>query len=301
MIELQHKLLGDRVRNDAFFAALKKIVAPGKSTVSDIGSGTGFLSFLALKLGAKECFLYEEDRALLSLSKIIARQNRIKNCRFVAGYSFDCARPTKTDIVVAEVLGNHCLEEHIIETMSDAHRFLRPGGVLIPAQLKQFCAPLISEKIWRGINVWDSIGFELDFSFAREAALQNMYVTGVAPADLINDARCFDEMDFRRKQESMRSKTMQWKFAKSARVYGFCLWWEAVLGSGISLSTSPWEPATHWEQIILPLGSPLDIAAREPLSLELYTDTRFQVGCRVKWKAVSARQQVEMDTIHGIG
>ena len=47
MIELQRKLMGDKVRNDAFHKALKKVIVPGRSVVADIGSGTGFLSFLA--------------------------------------------------------------------------------------------------------------------------------------------------------------------------------------------------------------------------------------------------------------
>lgn len=300
MIELQQKLLGDRVRNEAFFAALKSRIVPGKSAVSDIGSGTGFLSFLAAKLGAKECFLYEADADLLGLSRKIAAQNKIKNCRFSAGFSFDFKRPAQTDIVVAEVLGNHCLEEHIIETMNDAHRFLKDGGALVPSSIKQFCAPLISEKIWRAINIWDGIGFGLDFAAARNTALNNMYVASVSPAHLTSDYRCFDEIDFHRKQASMRLKTIQWKFAKPARIYGFCLWWEALLAPGISLSTSPASPATHWEQIVLPLPGPLDIAAKELLALELYSDTRFKVGCRIKWKVNTARYQVEMDTEKGI-
>ena len=55
MLELQRKLLGDRGRNAAFRKALKTAIAPGKSVVLDLGSGTGFLSFLAERLGAKEC------------------------------------------------------------------------------------------------------------------------------------------------------------------------------------------------------------------------------------------------------
>ncbi len=56
-IELHRKLLGDRVRNEAFQAALKKVIKPGKTTVADLGAGTGFLSFLARQLGAQHCTL----------------------------------------------------------------------------------------------------------------------------------------------------------------------------------------------------------------------------------------------------
>ncbi len=53
MIEFHRLLLGDKARNDAFTKALTQVIKPGKSIVADIGSGTGYLSFIASKLGAK--------------------------------------------------------------------------------------------------------------------------------------------------------------------------------------------------------------------------------------------------------
>ena len=58
-IEYHRTLLADRVRNDAFYAALRSVIVPGKTTVADIGAGTGFLGFLAAKLGAARVDLYE--------------------------------------------------------------------------------------------------------------------------------------------------------------------------------------------------------------------------------------------------
>jgi predicted RNA methylase len=76
-LELHRKLLSDTTRNEAFRAALKRVIVHNSTTrclnfipthlnfpesiVADIGSGTGFLSFLAARLGAKKCYLYEAD------------------------------------------------------------------------------------------------------------------------------------------------------------------------------------------------------------------------------------------------
>ena len=51
-IEYHRTLLADRVSNNAFYAALRSVIVPGQTTVADIGAGTGFLGFLAAKLGA---------------------------------------------------------------------------------------------------------------------------------------------------------------------------------------------------------------------------------------------------------
>ncbi|MEW6167725.1 MAG: 50S ribosomal protein L11 methyltransferase [Pseudomonadota bacterium] len=72
-IELHRKLLGDARRNAAFHAALEQLIEPGRTTVLDIGAGTGFLSFLARRLGAKTCTLVEYTDAL-DLAEQLARQ-----------------------------------------------------------------------------------------------------------------------------------------------------------------------------------------------------------------------------------
>ena len=75
-IELHRKLLGDAGRNQAFHAALKQVITPGVTTVADLGAGTGFLSFLARRLGAKHCHLIEYSEAL-GLAQTLARANGI--------------------------------------------------------------------------------------------------------------------------------------------------------------------------------------------------------------------------------
>src|SRR6185436_20244813 len=69
-IELHRKLLGDAVRNAALADALKRTIKPGM-TVADLGAGTGFLSFLARRLGASQCHLYEYT-ATLELAQQLA-------------------------------------------------------------------------------------------------------------------------------------------------------------------------------------------------------------------------------------
>src|SRR5438874_1507214 len=104
MIEFHRQMLGDRVRNQAFHDALKRVIKPGM-TMTDIGAGTGVLSFMALKLGAKDCYLYEYGD-ILRIAKEIAKQNKIEGCHFIARHSSEEKKPVKTDIVVSETLGN---------------------------------------------------------------------------------------------------------------------------------------------------------------------------------------------------
>lgn len=290
MIELQMKLLGDSVRNEAFERALKKVIIKGKTEIADIGSGTGFLSFLAEKLGAKTCYLYESDADIFELSKKLAKRNGITHCKFYNMHSTDVKNPPKVDVVISETLGNYALEENILETLQDAKRFLKPlkpGGMMIPSAVKQYIAPVTSKTIYTGIDVWSRIGFGLNFEDAAKDALANMYVQKFTGTDLLQqkDAiKKWDEIHFSQKNSSIRTATIDWKIDKKRDIYGFALWWNAQLVPGINLSTSPFEKSTHWDQIFLPLATPMTAEGGKTLKVSLKSDSRFSVGINVSWQ-----------------
>jgi SAM-dependent methyltransferase len=305
-IELHRKLLGDGPRNAAFHRALTQLVVPGESTVLDIGAGTGFLSFLARKLGARQCTLIEYTD-MLDLAEDLARRNGIDGLRFIKAHSGEYQRKLAADIVVTETLGNFALEEGFLETAVDARRFLKPGGAILPYALRQFAAPVLSDRLQRDIDVWSGVGFDLDLSAARTVSLNNMYVKTITPMDVGGSAataRLWDDLDVspgRPAPRSRRTQSVTWKAADlpASTISGFALWWEADLVPGVQLSTSPFEIATHWEQIYLPLLSPLQLAANDTIELNLSCDTRPDVGVRLSWntcqlrggKAVETQQQ----------
>ncbi|MEI8229791.1 MAG: methyltransferase domain-containing protein [Candidatus Peregrinibacteria bacterium] len=297
MIEYQRIILADKLRNSVFEKALKSVIHKGKSTVSDIGSGTGYLSFLASKLGAKECILYEMSE-LLELSRTLAKTNGIRNCHFVCAHSSEISKPPKTDIVISETLGNIALEEGIIETMQDAKRFLKPGGTLIPSALSQFVAPLVTDHLFREVTSWDRISEEFTFTAAREISLNNVYVRSVSPSDLLDqkDAiQIWDTIDFSKAKNSpVRSEAIRWKMASDAQVYGFALWWDATLVPGVHLSTSPSAPESHWEQVYLPVRDPLKLRHGDQLELQLVVDSRREVRINVAWEVRQIRGKTEV-------
>ena len=282
MLELHRLLLGDSVRNDAFVKALKSVIKPGKTTIADIGSGTGYLSFVAEKLGAKACYLYEVSD-LLPLSKKLAKENGIKHCTFFQMHSTEMKKPVQADVVVSETLGNWPYEENIIETLNDAHRFLTPDGMIIPQSLRSFVAPVITPRLYDELNVWDRAAEGLSFDAAKELCMNNMYVKEVHPDDL-GEMKEWDAVNFTKMNSSVRSAIIEWANRQSMILYGFAVWWETTLIKNITLSTSPSEPQTHWKQIYLPLINPLPIQSSQSIRLHLTSDSRYDVKINVAWE-----------------
>jgi len=284
-IELHRKLLGDTVRNDALGAALARVLKPGM-TVADIGAGTGFLSFLARRLGATRCHLYEYSGAL-ALAQELARRNGITGLTFVHAHSSEVKKPPRADVVISETLGNFALEEGLLETLVDARRFLKPGGVMLPAALTQFVAPVVRSRLQDGIDVFGAVGHGLDLAPARETALNNMYVRTVERADLPGEdaAREWDRISFApegKPPSSQRKGLAGWTTLGGKTVHGFALWWQVELVDGVALSTSPLAPPTHWEQVYLPLLAPVKLAQGQALDLALSSTTRG--GVRLVWE-----------------
>jgi SAM-dependent methyltransferase len=305
MLELQRKLLGDRVRNAAFHKALKGAIAPKKSVVLDVGSGTGFLSFLAEKIGAKECWLVESGDVGM-LAERLAAANGMKACRFVHAHSDDVPLP-KGDVIVSETLGNYALEEGIISTMNGARDYLKKGGLLIPSSVRQFACPVTSPRLQKEIDVW-SVGYGIDMSAARRISLQNMYVKTLKKTDLMDAgkaARAWDDVDFTVENEDVREGTVEWKMKKKTVVHGIAVWWESMLAPGVKLSTSPLAKPTHWEQIYLPLLEAASCAPGDVLRITLASDTSPEVKIRLRWttevvRKGELRSAQESDTQEGL-
>ncbi len=306
MIELQQKLLGDKLRNQAFYEALRKVIKKGKTTVADIGSGTGFLSFLALRLGAKECWLYEYEK-VIKVSEQIAKLNHCKNCNFIQKHSTVVKNPPRVDLVISETLGNYALEENIIENIEDAKRFLKPGGAIMPCRIEQYIAPVVTPGILDEINVWDKVGFKLNMTPAKEVALNNVYVHYTPASDLLDKGKSalkWDTIDFSQKNESIRHRKVEWLINSNSSVYGFSVWWKAWLTDDVCLSTSPLDAPTHWEQIFLPLTKILTVKKDQTVSVVLDSDSRYKVGINLKWTTSLIEkgktiEQIKMDMRKG--
>lgn len=290
-IEYHRTLLADRVRNEAFHTALKSVIKPGTSLVADIGTGTGFLGFLANTLGAARVDMYDEGD-ISEVARRLLKHNQLKGCRIATVHSTAVAEPDKVDIVVSETLGNYPFEENIIGTLNDAReRYLKPGGVIIPGGVEQFVCPVTAERLYKDLTIWDNVGFSLDFAPARAMSLNNIYVRWLEAADLLDQAksaRKWDEIDFSKRNKTTRAGEASWTVEKATPIYGLALWWRAELVKDLWLGTGPLDPRTHWEQLYLPVMKPMHLEAGDRLSVRLRSTTSFESGTNVTWALTQA-------------
>jgi protein arginine N-methyltransferase 1 len=262
------------------------VIRKGETVVADIGAGTGLLGLMAARLGAREVHLYEVAE-VAAVAQEILRINRVRNCHLMPCHSREMQDPPRADVVVSETLGNYPLEENIVETMNDAlRRHLAPGGVVIPGRLMQFVAPVIADRVHIELTAWERVGRGLDFSPAQTMSLNNIYVRSLALRELMDEGRsavCWDEIDFSRRNKSARKGTARWPLRSPTTIYGFATWWTAELVPGITLSTGPDAPRTHWEQLYFPVLRPMTATAYETIAISLRSQSSEQSGTDIAW------------------
>lgn len=285
-IEFHRNMLGDTTRNEAFYRALKQVIRPGMR-VADVGAGTGLLAFMARQLGAAEVYLIDHG-PVLQLAEQLARDNHIDGLVLMPEHSTAVFDLPPVDVVVSETLGNYAYEEHLIENLNDARRFLKPDGVLIPGHIRQFVAPVVSSRLRDELCLWDGVGYGLDFQRAREMSLNNLYVRRVAEEDLLpgdNTIRCWDEVDLMAPEppDSIRRQSIVWEISQAQTIHGFAVWWESELVPGVTLGTGPQHPATHWDQLFFPALRPLAVQVGMQVVLDLYSDSRYESGSHITW------------------
>ena len=288
-IEYHRTLIADKVRNDAFFKALKSIIVPGKTVVADIGAGTGLLGLMASKLGAKDVYLFETAEVAGVAAKIL-KMNGAKNCHLFPCHSTEFQDPPRVDVVVSETLGNYAFEENMIDTLSDARkRFLKDGGVMIPSRVTQVAVPVVGPRIEKELSAWREASQGLDLSIAETMSRNNVYVRSLKPAELLEGglaAKEWDSVELGNDRRSARKGEVSWRLKTSETIYGFAYWWTADLVPGVSLSTGPTGPRTHWEQLYFPLLAPMAVKAAESVVLSLRSTSSEEAGTHLAWTAV---------------
>jgi type II protein arginine methyltransferase len=138
-IALWHSaMLADAPRNRAFEEAISRAAA-GAQTVLDIGTGSGLLSMIAARAGAKRVVACEINAALAATAReVIAANGHEAVIEVIAKPSVDLDREKDlgggADLIVAEVFGDDLVNEGALRTLHHAMRELaRPGARIVPA------------------------------------------------------------------------------------------------------------------------------------------------------------------------
>ncbi len=280
------KMLADRDRNKAYEEAIAKVVNTD-SVVLDIGTGSGLLSLMCSRHGAKKVYTCEQSKYISAVAEEIIGNNdergviQLFNKKSTALTSSELS--PKPNILVAEIFDAGLIGEGVVPTFRHALQNLCatdckviPSGGRVIGQLLQI-DELSTVNPVRSIEGFDLSAFD-QFRIPSEYISEdlNKFKHQFLSPEFHLLTYDFSKLPDPIKADTFTAKDFKIKANKSGRIDGIAFWFELLLDDEITLSSSPKRLDNHWGQAIFFFEESLTVAAGSTISFQLrYNDSNI--------------------------
>src|SRR5690348_3159880 len=183
-------------RLDQFAAAIAARIRPG-DTVVDLGAGTGILSFLACRAGARRVYAIEGGESLEFARLLAAHNGYAERIEFINKPSTHVVLPERVNAIVGDIHDTFGLQARGLTATIDARdRFLAPGATLIPCSIQLMVAPVEAPDTYqKRIDVWNTSVHGVDVSSLRGLAVNQPGPMRAERSQLLTEPTAFATID----------------------------------------------------------------------------------------------------------
>ena len=252
-------MLFDSARVMAFERAIRSQVRP-EDHVIDVGAGSGILSLMAARAGARRVHALEATPIVRDARAVAEANGLADRVSFIEGDAAQFVSAEPADLVMGEWAGMYLLEEwrHFDAFARVRDSNLKPGGAVIPAKARLHLSPVEDSRLYveRGPGFWERPVSGFDFRLVHEMQLdrtrriivQAGKHTLLKPVEILAvDCRTSDSRAFFFEHE------FEHAFSHAATCHGFIGYFELELSPGVILDTSPFSLDSHWHQSYFPV------------------------------------------------
>jgi protein arginine N-methyltransferase 1 len=275
-------MIRDRVRLAAYEEALRRSVRP-HSIVLDLGAGTGVMSLLACRFGARRVHAVEPSDVIHVAREIAAANGLADQIVFHQEYSTKLSLPEPADVIVADLRGVLPLFQHNLPALADARRrLLAPGGVLIPRRDVLWSAAVEAPEVYRrGVAVWDENACGFNFDAARRLATNTTEKQHIRAEQCLTAPVPWTTLDYAVRDDPNVAGQIEWTPTRAGTAHGLCLWFDAELVEGVGFSNAPGGPELIYGHAFFPFVQPVALAPGDRIAVTL--DARL-VGDDYVWR-----------------
>lgn len=293
-------MLNDVRRNDAFEAAIIAAIrqAGPSARVLDIGTGSGLLSMMAARAGARSVTACEMVPIIADTARKIIADNgyghRITvhtapSTQLQVGTHLD----ERADILVSEILSSDLLTEHVIDTFEDAHaRLLKPDAIIIPRRASAIGCLVESQVLADYVYVDQVSGFDLSRFGALASPKLPIHGTMTDWKRLSDDVELV-QIDLTRASHQSDLHLLQIDVLEDGIATGIVQWLQVDLAEGISFDNHP-DGYTDggWLQVLHNFPEPIAVCEGDMLELAVGHDRVTLIMRPLEVIAAAAQAQV---------
>jgi len=275
-------MITDTVRMDAYARALRHAVKPG-SIVLDIGTGTGIFALLACQLGARRVYAVEPSDAIDVAREIAAANGCADSIEFIQGLSTAITLPERADVIVSDLRGvlPYC-ERHLPAIADARHRFLAPGGALIPRRDTLWLACIEApDAFGRLAKPWSENAFGLDMRAAFKLVSNQWDRAKVKAEQVLSEPQSWGSIDYTTVENADFAATVHSTVTRAGTGHGICAWFDATLAEDIEFSNAPGNREAIYGTALFPWPQPLALDLGDRVCVTLKGDL---VGGEYLWR-----------------
>ncbi len=272
-------MLADHVRNDRFEKAIQHRVHTD-SIVLDIGAGSGILSMMAARHGAKQVYACETSAHIAKVAQeIIAKNGFDKKIKLFQKKSTQIKPEEiveKPNLVVAEIFDAGLLGEMAIPTFRHAQKELVDKNCRIIPSKADVIGKLLSAERSASVNPMKEIsGFDLSpfdqFRVAKEYVSENL---NKISHEFLSDEFPMLKYDFENLGEPVgehesRQEEIEVDITSDGVLNGVAFWFNLHLTEDISLSSSPERLDNHWGQALFFFENSMQVIKGDKVKLSI--------------------------------
>ncbi|CAL1596569.1 unnamed protein product [Knipowitschia caucasica] len=276
-VTIHEEMIADHVRTGTYRTAiLRNSESIRGKVVLDVGAGTGVLSMFCVQAGAKKVYAVEACSIAEQAVKIVKHNQMEDKIEVIRGTVETVEIPEPVDVIVSEWMGYALLHESMLNSVLYARdKWLKPGGLMLPSKAELYIAPMSDPVVEDRLHFWyhvkDQYGVDMScmYEFAEKCIKNSdIAVNPVTVEDVLSHPSRFAELDLHTiTTEELRAVRGHFSCSSfgCAAVNAFCVWFTVSFPcpdkpqQPIVLSTSPFNPETHWKQAVLYVDRPEEV------------------------------------------
>ena len=262
--------LSDRVKLEQYQAAISRLVRP-EHVVLDLGCGSGLLGLMALRAGAAKVLFVEEGAIIEVARHSVAEAGFADRAEFFQANSFELTLPEPVDVAICDHVGYFGFDYGILVLLADAkQRFLKPNGIIVPAEIELKLAPVESIACRKLIGQWRDGSVPGEYSWLGTTAANTQHATQFEREALLAEEETLATLELGAEAAPFLSWSVEFSCTRDGTLDGVAGWFDCRLIDDVHMTNSPvTEQHLDRPQAFFPLDAPVAVTAGERIRVTI--------------------------------